>query len=61
MFFKNVIYLEKYHVIKPIPDNEEDTAKNKAESYSLQIAKIESRIKSDRPELKSWFSHSPAT
>lgn len=41
MPFKNIIYLDKNHVIEPVPDTEEDTAKCKIESYSLGIGKRE--------------------
>lgn len=41
MPFKNVIYLDKYHVIEAVPGNEEDTAKNKTESFSLGTGKRE--------------------
>lgn len=41
MPFKNVIYLDKYHVIEAVPGNEEDTAKNETESFSLGTGKRE--------------------
>lgn len=55
-----LIFLDKYHVIKPAPDNEEDTAKNKTEFSSLGMSKREWEIKVRQTWLKSSFSHSQA-
>lgn len=53
MPFKNIIYLDKNQVIKPVPDTEEDTAKCKIESYSLGIGKREWEIKVRQTWIKT--------